>query len=166
MQIFLIAAISQNGMIAEKEGQTTPDWTSREDMDFFVKKTKEAGVVIMGRKTFDTIGNPLVDRLYIVMTRSAKGKDHVPAMLEFTQRPPQEIIKDLRSRGYEDVAVIGGAEIFKQFLGADLVTDLFLTTEPIVFEEGILFPEFSKDEYQLEETIKLNKTPVLNHYKK
>jgi dihydrofolate reductase len=166
MQIFLIAAISKNGMIAEKEGQTTLDWTSREDMDFFVKKTKEAGVVIMGRKTFDTIGNPLVDRLNIVMTRSATGRGHVPAMLEFTERPPQEIIKDILSRGYKDIAIIGGAEIFKQFLDTGLITDLFLTSEPVVFEKGIPFPEFNKDKYKLKEIIKLNETAILNHYKK
>ncbi len=41
MKIILIAAISGNGMIAEREGQSSLDWTSKEDTKFFVEKTKE-----------------------------------------------------------------------------------------------------------------------------
>ena len=71
MSVFIIASVSADGYIASKESETSTNWTSSEDTQFFRQKTKEAGVVIMGRTTYETIPTkyrPLKDRLNIVYT--------------------------------------------------------------------------------------------------
>src|SRR3989338_2700224 len=98
MKTFLIAAISANGMIAQTADQTSTDWTSKEDLAFFVTKTKEARAMIMGRKTFETIGRPLKNRLVVVMTRQAIISDKEG--IEYTNKSSREVLDELASRGY------------------------------------------------------------------
>src|SRR3990167_9074056 len=115
MNIWLIAAISANGFIAESSGQRSLDWTSREDLQFFIQKTKEAGVVIMGRKTFETFGRPLKDRRLIVMTRQEGMKSHMEGV-EFTTLPPVELVNKLTAEGVKTAVLAGGASLYSQFL--------------------------------------------------
>lgn len=69
MHTFIIAAITIDGFIASREDQVSTDWTSKADKQFFRDRTKEAGVMVMGRKTFETIGRALPGRETIVMSR-------------------------------------------------------------------------------------------------
>lgn len=69
MKVFLIVAISVDGFIAQDADQISTAWTSPEDKQFFRERTKQAGVIVMGRKTFETIGRPLPGRINIVLSR-------------------------------------------------------------------------------------------------
>lgn len=161
MSVFLIEAISLDGKLEEHVGQSTTDWTSKEDMAFFVEKTKEAGVVVMGRKTFETIGKPLKDRLNVVMSRSEGESSE---NLEYTNEDPGTLVKRLQKK-FKDIAVIGGAEIFTQFLKAGVVTDLFVTVEPVIFGKGTPFVgALDRVDLELIETKKIGKSGVLLHY--
>jgi dihydrofolate reductase len=155
MQVFIIAAMSLDGFIAQKEGQSSLDWTSGDDKKFFVEKTKEAGVVVMGRKTFETIGKALKDRLNIVYSREkVEGSE---SKVEITQKNPKDLIKDLENRGYKALAVCGGASIYSLFLKSGLVNKLFLTIEPVVFGKGVkLFSEEVRANLKLVSIKKLN----------
>lgn len=164
IKTILIAAISADGKIAERAGQSSLGWTSKEDTQFFVERTKEAGVVIMGRKTFETIGRPLKDRLIIVMTRGS-GAGPVEGV-EFTNKAPKEILENLTSRGFDQAAICGGAEIYSLFLRAGLVDELFLTVEPVLFGNGVpLAAGFDRLNLDLIESTKLNDQAILLHYK-
>lgn len=168
MSVFLIAAISADGKIAEREGQSTMDWTSKEDMAFFVKKTKEAGVVVMGRKTFETIGKELPDRLNVVMSHIApplaKGKLGGVSCVE-TSSSPVQIVEKLKKQ-FKDIAVIGGAEIFEAFLKAGVVTDIFVTIEPHIFGNGIPFvSHIDRIDLELVETQKIGRHGMMLHYR-
>ena len=55
MQIFLIAAMTADGYIAENDADVSTRWTSEADSQWFRERTKQAGVMIMGRKTYETI---------------------------------------------------------------------------------------------------------------
>ncbi|KKW32849.1 MAG: Bifunctional deaminase-reductase domain protein [Candidatus Uhrbacteria bacterium GW2011_GWA2_53_10] len=166
MRIILIAAVTADGKIAQKENQSSLTWTSKEDTKFFVSKTKEIGTVIMGRKTFATIGKPLKDRRVIVLTRTPpkppliKGGDQGvsppfqvtafgPAMagsnggrgagggtVEFTDEDPKALLERLEQEGVKAVAVAGGAQIYSTFLREGLVDELYLTVEPYLFGDG------------------------------
>ena len=99
MKIILIAAISADGKIAQSANQSSLDWTSKEDTAFFVAKTKEAGVVVMGSRTFETIGKPLKGRRLIVLSeQGGKGGevDEVDkvAQVEFRNQNPKELVED------------------------------------------------------------------------
>ncbi|KKR04546.1 MAG: Bifunctional deaminase-reductase domain protein [Candidatus Uhrbacteria bacterium GW2011_GWF2_39_13] len=165
MEIWLIAAISANGFIAESSDQRSLDWTSKEDTRFFVEKTKEAGVVIMGRKTFETIGKPLKGRRLIVMTRHEGMKTQMEGV-EFSTLSPVELINKLTQEGIESFVIAGGSSIYSQFLQAGLVTDLYLTIEPVLFGTGVSFASgFDRMNLNLVEVRKLNEQSVLLHYK-
>ena len=162
--MILVAAISLNGKIAAEQNQSSLAWTSKEDTKFFVEKTKECKVMIMGRKTFDTIGRALKDRLMIVMTCDPEKQTPVDGV-EFTDKTPQEILADLESRGFTSVAVTGGAGVYSMFLKEKLITDVFLTVEPILFGNGIPLAESFEDvKLKLVETKMLGEQSVLLHY--
>ena len=164
MQTLLIAAISLNGKIAASPDQSSLEWTSKEDTKFFVEKTKECRVMIMGRKTFDTIGRALKDRLMIVMTCDPEKYDPIDGV-EFTDRAPQQILQNLETRGYTSVAITGGSGVYSMFLKEKLVTDVFLTIEPILFGGGISLAESFEDvELKLVESKQLGEQTVLLHY--
>jgi len=165
MKTSLIIALTADGKIA-KTSSHGADWTSKEDKQFFVSKTKELGVVIMGSSTYLTINRPLPDRLNIVLTKSPEEYDSIHGVLEFTNQTPGKILKDLETRGHSQAAIIGGATINSLFLEAGLIDELYLTIEPILFGQGISL--FSKDinesKLQLLDTKKLSDNVILIHY--
>ncbi|MBU1705597.1 dihydrofolate reductase family protein [Patescibacteria group bacterium] len=166
MQVTLIAAMSADGKIAEEKDQVSLDWTSKEDTGFFVKKTKEIGVVIMGRNTYETIGRPLKDRLNVIMTRDLDGRESEPGVLEWTSDSPVEIIESLAKRGYDKVALCGGASVYSAFLQQGLVDDLYLTVEPVLFGKGIpLASGFDRIDLDLIDSVLLGEQSVLIHYR-
>ncbi len=140
MNIFIIAALTTDGFIA-KNAHHPASWTSKADKQRFVRLTKEAGVMIMGSKTFSTFPKPLKERLNVVYTRDpekarASQAEHYDN-LEFTALPPTELIASLEQRGYTSIAICGGAEIYSTFMDSGLVNKLYLTYEPLLFGAGV-----------------------------
>ncbi len=132
MKTFIIAAQSADGFIA-KDQKHPAYWTSREDKKRFVELTKRAGVVIMGRATFETLHKPLSDRRVIVYSRSPLTLDNA----EVTNLAPQVLLQKLEAEGVQEVAICGGSEIYTLFLQSQLVSKIYLTIEPILFGTGI-----------------------------
>ncbi|MBI2475497.1 dihydrofolate reductase [Candidatus Uhrbacteria bacterium] len=169
MKIILLAAISANGKIAEHECQTSLDWTSKEDLRFFIEKTKEIGVLIMGRKTFETIGKPLKGRKTIVMTREDNGRQletkEESGKVEFTSEQPCKLLERLQKEGVENVVIAGGSSIYSQFLKEKLVTEIYLTVEPVLFGDGVpLASGFGRINLKLDEVTQLGDQAVLLHF--
>ncbi len=167
MQIILLAAISADGKIAQREGQTSLDWTSKEDLKFFIEKTKEVGVVIMGRKTFETIGKPLKGRRLIVLTnRPVASQEDDEGIIEFTNEQPRDLLARLQNKGHDRVVVAGGASVYSQFLREGLVTDVFLTVEPVLFGQGVpLATDFDRINLKLIEIIRLSDQTTVLHFR-
>lgn len=164
MKITLIAAISADGKIAETTGQSSLDWTSTEDTKFFIEKTKEAGIVVMGRKTFATINKGLKGRRVIVLTRDPSKELPIPGV-EFTNDEPNALVRRLDNEGVADLALAGGSSIYGQFLQAGLVTDIYLTIEPILFGGGVpLAQGFERIPLKLESIKQLNPQTIVLHY--
>ena len=120
MHVVLIAAISADGKIAEAAGQRSLDWTSKEDLKFFVEKTKELGVVVMGRKTFETFGKPLKGRRLVVMTHDVASAPKMEGV-EFTNESPNDLIARLEREGHKTLALAGGGTIYAQFFKKNFV---------------------------------------------
>ena len=159
MQAFIIAALTADGFIG-KSSQHLTDWTSKEDKHFFVEKTKQAGVVVFGQNTFETIGKPLKDRLTIVYS-----KDKQYEGVEVTQKEPQELLEDLAKRGYKEVAICGGATIYTMFMQAGVVDKLYLSVEPVLFGQGLtLFNKELDKKLELVSVQKLGDHTVLLEY--
>src|SRR3989344_8136395 len=105
IKTFIIAAMTADGKIARNAGHAAT-WTSKEDKKFFVERTKQAGVMIMGQTTYETIGKPMPGRLNIVYSR----KD-IPGV-ETTTLDPMTLLADLEKRGFKEVAICGGSTIY------------------------------------------------------
>ena len=160
MKIILIAAVTADGFIARDSNQLA-DWTSKEDKQVFVGLTKQAGVMIMGRNTYETIGRALPGRKTIVYT--SKPLDN--AEVQVTQAEPSELISQLAKEGFEEVAICGGQQIYDLFLSKGLVDEIYLTIEPKIFGSGISLALSSNDlDLHLLESDKLNDDTLLLRY--
>lgn len=161
MKVYIIAAVSADGFIAKSANELI-DWTSLEDKKLFREMTKKSGVVIMGGNTYRTFKSPLANRRNIVITRQAINEKGV----ETTQETPEVLIARLEKDGYPEVAVAGGREIYTMFLQAGIVTDIYLTVEPIMFGAGFSLASAPLDiKLALAEVRKINENSVLLHYK-
>jgi dihydrofolate reductase len=161
MRVFIIASLTADGYIARNQTELV-DWSSKEDKQLFVKLTKEAGVMVMGGNTYRTIGRPLPGRRSIVYSRQTIDHEGV----ETTQEDPAELIKRLEAEGHEAVAICGGRSIYDMFLQADLVDELYLTVEPLLFGNGVnLSSAALTTKLKLIDNTMLNDNTYLVHYK-
>lgn len=135
MKVILLMALTVDGMIA-RGSDHFPDWTGREDKRMFKEMTIKAGVLIMGSKTYDTIGKPLPGRKNVVMSRNkrriSRQKD-----LVFTDKHPRELLADLRREGFEVAILAGGSQINTIFAREDLIDEIHLTYVPQIFGTGL-----------------------------
>lgn len=163
MKVFIIAAITVDGFIGKSSGHF-PSWTSPEDTKHFVNKTKEAGVVVMGSTTYQTIldhGKRLPGRRVIVYTSSP---DKFPGV-ETTQDSPAQLLDRLHAEGVELVAICGGSQIYSLFLNSKVVDELYITVEPLIFGSGVpLFADETDAKLKLLESTPLNSSTLLLHY--
>ncbi|MGO8948911.1 MAG: dihydrofolate reductase family protein [Ktedonobacterales bacterium] len=134
MRVLLLAAISIDGRIA-RTGHEVINWSSPEDKRMFMQVSQEAGLLIMGRSTYETLERPLPDRLHIVLTHDPSRP--APPRVEFTSAPPALILEDLETRGFQTAILAGGARTYRTFIDAGLVDELWLTLEPVAFGGGI-----------------------------
>ncbi|MBR2837087.1 dihydrofolate reductase [Candidatus Saccharibacteria bacterium] len=138
--ISVIAAVGKNLELG-KAGELV--FHIREDMKFF-KDTTMGHPVVMGRKTFDSIGRPLPGRQNYVVT-------HHPELLLDGVEPVRELRQFLESVAgdTEEYFVIGGAAVYREALPYAQV--LYLTEVDAV-EPGadVFFPEFDKSKYTRE----------------
>lgn len=134
--VIALVTVTLNGKIATStDDQIT--WHSEQDIKLFVQDTKDSGVVVMGRTTYEQIakrGRTLPGRHKIVMTSSPDQYEKADE-LEFTDETPKEIISRL-SEKYADICIIGGGQIYTQFLEAGLIDEIRVTIAPFVFGKG------------------------------
>lgn len=163
MRTFIIAAISVDGFIGRNSGHTSMEWTSAEDKKLFVRLTKEAGTIVMGSRTFATIGKALPGRRTIVLT---SNPDSITTEgVEATSESAAELLDRLEEEGVETVAICGGASVYAQFMAAGVVDELYITIEPIAFGSGVpLFSGELEVDLHLLDTEKLNDETILLHY--
>jgi dihydrofolate reductase len=139
MNIALVVAAAENNVIG-KNNQLL--WRLPNDTKFF-KNTTWGMPVIMGRKTFDSLGKPLAGRTNIVITRqknwTAPGA-HVVATLE-------EAIAAAADTDAKEAFVIGGGEIYA--LALPLAQRIYLTRVHTTLDGDAYFPEFDEQQWEL-----------------
>lgn len=164
MKVVLLAAMSVDGKIAESRDQNSTDWTSKDDVRFFVKKTKEVGTLIMGSATYETIGRPLPGRKIFVMCFRPEKHEPIEGV-EFIKKGPKEMLEYLEEQGIESVVIAGGASIYRQFIEQGLVDELFLTVEPYLFGKGIPFvPEMDRVKLSFVDMEQIGEQTITLHY--
>ena len=138
IKTLIIVALSADGFIARDPSEPSTVWTSKEDKKHFFETTKKCGAIIMGARTFETIGKALPGRRNIVYS----AKQINVSGIETTSLPPQELIGKLEKEGVTEVAICGGTTVYTTFMNAGLIDEIYLTIEPVLFGKGLpLFKE-------------------------
>ena len=140
MKVSLIVAVSQNGMIGKDNDLI---WHLPKDMKFF-KDTTLSHHVIMGRKNFESIPHkfrPLPNRTNIVITRQSDYKAEDSIVVNSVE----ESLKVAKSNGENEAFIIGGGQIYKLALEANLIDKIYLTRIHHSFDGDTFFPELSSD---------------------
>lgn len=124
-----IVAIAKNFAIG-KDGKLP--WHYPADLKFF-KEMTTGQCVVMGSKTWASIGKPLPNRLNVVLSRSGDIEPHPDIM----QLAETEEVLDLAQYLVRDVYIIGGAKIFESF--ADVIERWLVTDVPVAVEDADVF---------------------------
>ncbi len=138
MEVFIIAALSLDGFLGRSADHSSITWRSREDSEFFMQKTREAGAVVMGSTTFSTMRRPMPGRKHYVLTSNPQQySSYDTNQVIGVNIQPKEVVELAEQDGYLQLAVCGGSSVYTQFMNAGLVDKLYLTIEPILFGQGI-----------------------------
>lgn len=150
--ISLLVAMDRNRVIGYNNELP---WHLPNDLKFFKEKTT-GHTIIMGRKTFESIGRVLPKRKHIVLTKSDKS---FPSEVEVIRDIETIFQMNYLNKG-DEYFVIGGGNIFEQVLpNADR---MYITKIDESFKGDTFFPRFSTEEWELvskEKGIKDEKNP-------
>ena len=157
-----IAAVSLDGKIAADEKHFS-NWTSPEDKTFMRALLSKCDVVIVGNSTYKTAKKPLSKRNCIVLTRSVKTSVQKAPNLLYLNTNGANLKQTIRKAGYKKIAILGGAQTYAYCLENKMLTDLYLTIEPVIFGAGIpLFAgKYKLRKVQIISTKKLNKSGTI-----
>ena len=139
--VSIIVAIAQNGTIGDKNALL---WHIKEDMRFF-RTTTSGHPVIMGRKTFESLGSkPLPKRTNIVITRAEREFEGA-----LTAHSLQEAIR--MAGDDEEIFIMGGAQIYREAL--PVVDRMYITHGGRDYEGDTVFPEIDYSKWKLVDVV-------------
>ena len=127
--ISIIVAVAKNGVIGDKNSLL---WHIREDMVYFRTVTSDHPVV-MGRKTYDSIGRPLPKRTNVVITRDTNLTIEGCTVVHSLEQAVSLFSAE------EEVFIIGGAQIYAQAL--PIADRIYLTKVEKEYQGDTSFPE-------------------------
>ena len=142
MKIALIVAASQNNVIG-LDNQLP--WHLPEDLQYF-KAVTMGKPILMGRKTYDSIGRPLPGRTNIVLTRDANWSAEGVVVVNDLDSATAASEKACVAAGVDELMIIGGEQIYRKFL--PVADKLYLTKVEAVVEGDAYFPAIDSDQWQ------------------
>ena len=135
------------------QGNTLP-WHLPDDFKWF-KKMTVGQIVVMGRKTFESIGKPLPNRTTIVLSRHPFTHPGVQTISNLSEL---DLPNDDR-----EIFICGGGQVYQQTL--PLCTDLYLTLVKRIVEGDTFFPPFEDDFVALDEIVDCAEFKI-THYRR
>lgn len=142
MKLSLIVAIAQNGCIGI---DNKLPWYLPEDLKYFRRLTT-GNIVIMGRKTFESIGKPLPNRQNIVISRNTDfGAEGIKTVTSIEQA--LDVANSMADiSGIEEAFIMGGAQIYEQSL--PLAQRLYITEVKKTVTGDAFFPSIDLAQWQ------------------
>ncbi|WP_369899853.1 dihydrofolate reductase [Bacillus manliponensis] len=154
--ISLLVAMDKNRVIGKDNDLP---WHLPADLAYF-KKVTMGHHIIMGRKTFESIGRPLPGRTNVIITRNTDYKVEGCQVIHSI-----DDVKKMSEETNEELFVIGGAEIFKEVLS--FANRLYITKIEEEFEGDTFFPEVSESEWEevfVEQGVMDDKNPYTYYF--
>ena len=140
--VSISVAIAQNGTIGDKNALL---WHIKEDMRFF-RTTTSGHPVIMGRKTFESLGSkPLPKRTNIVITRADREFEGA-----LTAHSLEEAIR--MAGEDQEIFIMGGAQIYREALS--VVDRMYITHVECDYEGDTSFPEVDYSQWKLVDVVR------------
>jgi dihydrofolate reductase len=136
MKLVLIADVSANGKLLLTENPNHP--LPPETIEFYCQQIIQAGNVIMGRKTFDMLQQhfgeihqilPSVE-VVVVSTTALSSRSYTVAA------NPEKAVNYLQGKGFTQLMIGGGTQVYNEFLNQGLVTDLYFNYIPVIIGDG------------------------------
>ena len=157
MIISLVAAVARN-LVIGADGDLA--WRIADDLKWF-KKVTMGKPIVMGRKTYQSIGKPLLGRDNIVITRDDQFS--VEGVLTANSiSGALALARDCAAaRGVEEICVIGGGQIYEQMLGA--ADRIYLTRVAAEIDGDTMFPEIDSAEWVEQRQYSCNKDHRNDH---
>ena len=145
MKLAMIVAMAKNNVIGLNNDMP---WHLPADLQWF-KKTTLGCPIIMGRKTYDSIGRPLPGRLNIILSRDTELRiDGCTVVHSLEEALEVAEVDDNPNNTKNEIFITGGAHLYNKFL-ADVDT-LYLTKIDAELEGDTFFPDYTQ--YNWEET--------------
>lgn len=137
-KISLIAAVAENGVIGKEGGMP---WHIKSELQYF-RRTTAGKPIVMGRKSFESLGKPLPDRTNIIISRNPDYRID-GCIIVATLDEGLAAARDVAARdSIDEIFIGGGAEIYRQTL--PLADRLYLTEVHMKPEGDTLFPDFDR----------------------
>jgi dihydrofolate reductase len=136
----IIVAIAKNGVIGKANGEMS--WHVKEEFQHF-KNTTLGFPIVMGRKTFETLGKPLKGRLNIIVSRNKSYKTDFSEVV--ITRSLNDAIEVGAQNNPEKIFIIGGGEIYKQAI--NIVDEMIISFMKFDAEGDVKFPEFNENNW-------------------
>lgn len=147
---------SLNGKITRGDDPDVTHWTSKEDAALFASMKAQHNLIVMGSRTYEASQNRIKLKdgtLRIVLTKNPEQYEPhtVPGQLEFTNEHPKDLVNRLETQGFKNMLLVGGSEINTAFFKENLVDEIHLTIEPVLFGSGK--PLVSQDQFETKLTL-------------
>jgi dihydrofolate reductase len=142
MKVSLIVAVSQNNVIG-RDNQLP--WHLPEDLQYF-KSVTMGKPILMGRKTFDSIGRPLPGRKNIVITRDSQWTAEGVEVVHSLDDAVVAGTKACAAADSDEIMVIGGAQIYRDCL--PMADRLYLTRVKAEVDGDAFFPNIDENQWQ------------------
>lgn len=159
MKLAIIVAAAKNGVIGNNNQLP---WHLPQDLKYF-KSVTLGKPVIMGRKTYESIGRPLPGRTNIVVTRSSDWQADGVVVVNSLEQALSEAHRVIESSALPatEAMVIGGAEIYRSAL--PLVDRIYLTRVDVDVDGDAFFPVLPEADWQLVSAVAGDEQATLAH---
>ncbi len=134
----IMAAVADNGVIGKDNDLA---WHLPADLRHF-KKTTSGHYIVMGRRTFESLGKPLPNRTNIVVTRNPDYRQEGAVVVHSVEAALELAERD----GQEKVFILGGGEIYRQAMA--LADYMYITEVHETFQGDTFFPEIDHSVWQ------------------
>lgn len=159
MKKIIISAVAKNGVIGKSNGEMP--WHVKEEFQHF-KKTTFGFPVIMGRKTFESLGKPLKGRLNCIVTKNKNYRvpfDEVKIFFSL-----KESLEFFEKSDWERIFIIGGGKIYDQ--AVFFVDEMIISYMNFKAEGDVYFPKIDKNIWKVESKDKREEFEIFYYVRK
>jgi dihydrofolate reductase len=136
MKLVLVADISANGQLLLTDNPHHP--VPKAGIDFYIQKVMQAGNLIIGRKTLEDLQQHFggMQQLFpgievVVLSKTSNDADGGKVM-----HSPEDAVNYLQEKGFDEIVVGGGVQIYNIFLNRGMLTDIYFNYVPVIVGDG------------------------------